>query len=151
MGDWEDLARALLQLVVAYALGIPIGWVRERLHGIGPGLRTYPLLSLGACGFLLVGQVAFADDPDAQARVFQGLVSGIGFIGAGAIIKGRAEVHGHAAAVSLWVTVCVGAAVAYHLLLLAAFLSATTLVTLRLFTPFKPPAEEAERGSGSLE
>lgn len=150
MGGWEDLARTLPQLVVAFALGIPIGWVRERHHGVGPGLRTYPLLSLGACGFLLVGQSAFADDPNAQARVFQGLVSGIGFLGAGAIIKGRAEVHGHAAAVSLWVTVCVGAAAAYGLYLLAAFLSATTLVALRLLRPFKLLGEEAEQDPGEF-
>lgn len=104
MGGWEDLARTLPQLVVAFALGIPIGWVRERHHGVGPGV----------------------------------------------IIKGRAEVHGHAAAVSLWVTVCVGAAAAYGLYLLAAFLSATTLVALRLLRPFKLLGEEAEQDPGEF-
>src|SRR5690606_40550375 len=99
---------------------------------------------------ILVGQIAFSEDANAQARVVQGLVSGIGFLGAGAIIKGRAEVHGHAAAVSLWVTVAVGAAAAYGLFLLAAILSATTLVALRLLRPFKLLGEEAEQDPGEF-
>jgi len=76
---------------------------------------------------------------EGQARVFQALVSGIGFIGAGAIIKGRAEVHGLATAVSLWVTVSVGIAAAYQLFALAAVLSlvlpnwAAFLITAAVF------------------
>ena len=81
-----------------------MGWDRERRRS-GPGLRTYPLLAMGACAYLEIGQFAFRDHIEGQARVFQALVSGIGFIGAGVIIKGRAEVHGLATAVSLWVTV----------------------------------------------
>lgn len=137
MAGWEDFPRTLLHLGVAFALGIPIGWEREALHRFGPGLRTYPLLALGACGFLEVSQFVFAGELEAQARVFQGMVSGIGFIGAGAIMKGRAQVHGLAAAVSLWVTVCVGAAASYGLYPLASILSLTTLVTLRLLQPLK--------------
>lgn len=149
MNGWEDLAHPLLRVAIAFALGFPIGWVREHHHEYGPGLRTYPLLAMGACGFLVVGQIAFSEDANAQARVLQGLVSGIGFLGAGAIIKGRAEVHGHAAAVSLWVTVAVGAAAAYGLFLLAAILSGTTLVALRLLQPLEAPPDDAEGGSST--
>jgi putative Mg2+ transporter-C (MgtC) family protein len=145
MNGLEELPRILLDLAVAFVLAIPIGWDRER-QDVGPGLRTYPLLAMGACAYLEIGQFAFRDNIDSQARVFQALVSGIGFIGAGAIIKGRAEVHGLATAVSLWVTVCVGIAASYHLFALAAVLSATTLLALRLLKPFKRHPDQADQG-----
>ena len=144
MSGLEELPRILLNLVVAFALGIPVGWDRER-NKFGPGLRTYPLLAMGACAYLEIGQFAFRDHIEGQARVFQALVSGIGFIGAGAIIKGRAEVHGLATAVSLWVTVSVGIAASYQLFALAAVLSGTTLVALRLLKPLKRHKKHADK------
>jgi putative Mg2+ transporter-C (MgtC) family protein len=135
----------VLNLAVAFALGIPAGWDRERRR-FGPGLRTYPLLAMGACAYLEIGRFAFRDHIEDQARVFQSLVSGIGFIGAGAIIKGRAEVHGLATAVSLWITVSVGIAASYQLFPLAAVLSGTTLVALRLLKPLKRHPEGAGGG-----
>lgn len=144
MNGWDQLPGQLLSLAVAFALAIPLGWDREHRQ-IGPGLRTYPLLAMGACAYLEIGQFAFRDHIDAQARVFQALVSGIGFIGAGAIIKGRVEVHGLATAVSLWVTVSIGIAASYRLFALAAVLSGTTLVALRLLKPFKRHPEEADK------
>ena len=144
MSGWAELPQILLNLAVAFALGIPVGWERER-HRAGPGIRTYPLLAMGACAYLEIGQFAFRDHIEGQARVFQAMVSGIGFIGAGAIIKGRAEVHGLATAVSLWITVSVGIAASYQLFALAAVLSATTLVALRLLTPLKRHPEKADK------
>jgi putative Mg2+ transporter-C (MgtC) family protein len=144
MAGWEELPRILANLAVAFALGFPVGWDRER-QDVAPGLRTYPLLAMGACAYLEIGQLVFRDNVDAQARVFQALVSGIGFIGAGAIIKDRGEVHGLATAVSLWVTVSVGIAASYRLYVLGAVLSGTTLVALRLLKPFKRSPEEADR------
>jgi putative Mg2+ transporter-C (MgtC) family protein len=145
MAGWEELPQILLNLVVAFVLGMPVGWDRER-QAAGPGLRTYPLLAMGACAYLEIGQFAFRDHIDAQARVFQALVSGIGFIGAGAIIKDRGEVHGLATAVSLWVTVSVGIAASYQLFVLAAVLSGTTLVALRVMKPLKQNARKAGKG-----
>jgi putative Mg2+ transporter-C (MgtC) family protein len=134
-----------LNLAVAFVLAIPVGWDRER-QNVRPGLRTYPLLAMGACAYLEIGQFAFRDHIEGQARVFQALVSGIGFIGAGAIIKGRAEVHGLATAVSLWITVSIGIAASYQLFALAAVLSGTTVVTLRVLKPFKRHPEDADKG-----
>jgi putative Mg2+ transporter-C (MgtC) family protein len=148
MNGWHELPGILLSLAVAFLLGIPIGWDRERQE-FGPGLRTYPLLAMGACAYLEIGQFAFRDHVEGQARVFQALVSGIGFIGAGAIIKGRAEVHGLATAVSLWITVSVGIAASYRLFALAAVLSGTTLVALRLLKPLKRHPEQADKGGKS--
>jgi putative Mg2+ transporter-C (MgtC) family protein len=147
MNGLDELPRVLLNLAVAFVLALPIGWDRERRQ-FGPGLRTYALLAMGACAYLEIGQIAFHDQIEGQARVFQALVSGIGFIGAGAIIKGRAEVHGLATAVSLWVTVSVGIAASYQLFALAAVLSGTTLVALRLLKPLKRHPEEADQGPG---
>lgn len=144
MSGWDELPRMLLNLAVAFVLGIPVGWEREKFH-VAAGLRTYPLLSVGACAYLEIGRHAFRDHVDGEARIFQALVSGIGFIGAGAIIKGREEVHGLATAVSLWVTVSMGIAAAYELYLLGAVVSLTTLVGLRLLKPLKRRPEEADQ------
>lgn len=140
--QWQEFPRILLNLVVAFALGLPIGW--EHGNPARPGLRTYPLLALGACAYIEIGQFAFRNNLDAEARVFQGLVSGIGFIGAGAIIKGRIKVHGLATAVSLWVTVAIGIAVAYQLFAVGMMLSGTTLLVLRLLSPKEHTSEEAQ-------
>jgi len=145
MNGWRELPQVLVNLAVAFVLALPVGWDRER-EDVGPGLRTYPLLAMGACAYLEIGQFAFRDHVEGQARVFQALVSGIGFIGAGAIIKGRAEVHGLATAVSLWITVSIGNAASYRLFALAAVLSGTTLVALRLLKPLKRHPEEADKG-----
>ena len=145
MTGWEELPRILVSLAVAFVLGIPIGWERER-YDVAPGLRTYPLLAMGACAYLEIGQFAFRDHIEGQARVFQALVSGIGFIGAGAIIKGRAEVHGLATAVSLWVTVSIGIAASYQLFPLAAVLSMATLIALRVLKPLKRDPDKADTG-----
>jgi len=145
MNGWHEFSQVLLNLAAAFLLALPVGWDRER-EDVGPGLRTYPLLAMGACAYLEIGQFAFRDHIEGQARVFQALVSGIGFIGAGAIIKGRAEVHGLATAVSLWITVSIGIAASYRLFALAAVLSGTTLVALRLLKPLKRHPEEADKG-----
>jgi putative Mg2+ transporter-C (MgtC) family protein len=142
MSGWEEFPRVLLSLAVAFALGLPIGW--ERGNSARPGLRTYPLLAMGACAYLEIGQFAFHNDADAQARVFQALVSGMGFIGAGAIIKGRVKIHGLATAVSLWVTVAIGIAAAYQLFALGIILSATTLLVLWLLHPKERASEKAD-------
>lgn len=142
MTGWDEFPRILLSLAIAFLLGLPIGW--ERGNPARPGLRTYPLLAMGACAYLEIGQFAFHNNADAQARVFQGLVSGIGFIGAGAIIKGRVKVHGLATAVSLWVTVAIGIAASYQLFALGILLSGTTLLVLLLLDPKKLHPEQAD-------
>ena len=140
---WDEFPRMLLNLATAFVLALPVAWEREH-RALSPGLRTFPLVSMGACAFLLIGLHVFKDHVDGQARVFQALLSGIGFIGGGAIIKGRAEIRGLATAVSLWVTAAIGAAVAYRLYLLAAVLSAATLFALQVLKPFKKDPAEAD-------
>lgn len=136
-------------LALAYLLALPAGWNRERRER-SAGLRTFPLVAVAACGFVLIGTAA-AGTGAPQARVIQGLLMGIGFIGAGAIIKGTHQTHGTATAASLWATGALGAAVGYGLFGIALLLSLVTVVTLRFTTGFKererppPQAREARR------
>ncbi|RYZ15394.1 MAG: MgtC/SapB family protein, partial [Myxococcaceae bacterium] len=68
----------LLRLAVAFALGVPVGWERDH-RALSPGLRTFPLVGMGACAFLLIGQYVFPGEASAQGYVFQAVLSGIGF------------------------------------------------------------------------
>src|SRR5579871_3889269 len=89
----------LLKMVIAYALAFPIGWERERDERTA-GIRTFPLVCMASCAYVLVGTIYF-QSADANARVIQGLLSGVGFIGAGAIIQDRFRVHGTATAAAI--------------------------------------------------
>jgi putative Mg2+ transporter-C (MgtC) family protein len=120
----------LAHMAVAFLLALPIGWDREQATR-SAGLRTFPLVALAACGFMLIGQRVAGDSGEAQARIIEGLMTGIGFIGGGAILKSGTSVHGTATAASIWLTGAVGAAVAYDLYEIAVTLSAINFVTLR--------------------
>jgi putative Mg2+ transporter-C (MgtC) family protein len=90
----------------------------------------------------LIGQRVLGPDPQAQARIIEGLMTGIGFIGGGAILKSKASVHGTATAASIWVTGAVGAAVAYDLFEIALVLAVVTFVTLRWLSNLKEHIRE---------
>jgi putative Mg2+ transporter-C (MgtC) family protein len=77
-----------------------------------------------------------------QARILEGLITGVGFIGGGAILKQGSRTSGTATAASLWATGAVGAAVGYSLYDIAIIISAVTFLTLRLSRPLKKTAGE---------
>jgi putative Mg2+ transporter-C (MgtC) family protein len=97
-------------LAFAYGLALPIGWDREREER-SAGLRTFPLVALASCGFVQATESLIGTSPEAQARIIEGLITGIGFIGGGAIIKHGGAVQGTATAAGLWATGAIGAAV----------------------------------------
>ncbi len=99
---------SVVRLGLAALLGAVIGLQRERVHSTA-GLRTHMLVSLGAAFFVLAAIEAGSDTADIS-RVIQGLVAGVGFLGAGAILKigDRGEVHGLTTAASIWLTAAVG-------------------------------------------
>jgi putative Mg2+ transporter-C (MgtC) family protein len=136
--------RNLLDLLIAYLLAFPVGWERERDER-SAGLRTFTLVSLACCAFVLTSKIAFQDTA-AQSRTLQGLIGGIGFIGAGTIIKYAGAVHGTATAAGLLVTAIIGVSVAFHAYDIAAVLSFASLFTLRTFQSWKdkysPPDKE---------
>ena len=111
--DLPDMAEAIrmaVRLVLAAALGGLMGYDRERA-GKSAGLRTHMLVSLGSALFVLIPQHAGMSDADIS-RVIQGVVAGIGFLGAGAIVKGgkEADVQGLTTAAGIWLTAAVGIA-----------------------------------------
>lgn len=136
MEGLDSIPSMLLRLAAAFVLGLPVGWEREH-RTLSPGLRTFPLVATGACAFLLIGQHVFPDDAGARAYVFQAVLSGIGFIGGGAIIKGKGEIQGISTAVSIWITAAAGTAVAFGLYWLGALLSLMTVAALELLKPLK--------------
>lgn len=131
-----DVLPHLLALAAAYALAFPIGWDREQEER-SAGLRTFPLVALAACGFVQTTEQMLAQSPEGMARIFEGLITGMGFIGGGAILKNGDSVRGTATAASLWATGAVGAAVGLGQYDIAVLISAMTFFTLRLLPPLK--------------
>ncbi|MDO8775489.1 MAG: MgtC/SapB family protein [Burkholderiaceae bacterium] len=81
-----ELLSHVISLVVAYVLALPIGWNREREER-SAGIRTFPLVAMAACGFVLVAISVLGATSAGQARILEGLITGVGFIGGGAILK----------------------------------------------------------------
>ena len=135
--DWQNRTfHEVLQLIVAYGLALPVGWYREKeAHSIG--VRTFPLVAMASCAYILMAVPPGQVDTAAQSRVIQGLVAGIGFIGGGAILKAEGNVHGTATAASIWNTGVLGAAVAEDRYWLAVVLALLNLFALRVLLPLK--------------
>ena len=139
--DWTQGLEDVIKLFIAYFLALPVGWYREReAHSVG--VRTFPVVAVASCGYVLLGANSDHMSIDAQSRIIQGVVAGIGFIGGGAILKSESGVHGVAAAASIWNIGVVGASVALDRYLLAATLAALNLITLRLLLPLKARLDE---------
>ena len=120
----------LARLGVAFALALPIGFERERSTR-SAGLRTFPLVAVASCGYTLLAVQLPGTTPDAHSRVLQGLLTGIGFIGGGAILKSEHRVRGTATAAVIWVTGAIGAAAGYGRIETALVLTVMALVALR--------------------
>lgn len=139
---WPTIWSHLVLMGIAYLLALPTAWNRE-VNDRSAGLRTFPLVALATCGFMLVG-IEVLPDPNAQARALQGIITGMGFIGGGAILKSNQTVSGTATAASLWATGAVGIAVAWQRLEIAIVISLLTFVTLQLVPIVKPAVTDAE-------
>jgi putative Mg2+ transporter-C (MgtC) family protein len=126
--DWGQISYHLWHLIIAYMLAIPIGLDREKSER-NFGLRTFPLVAVVSCGFMMVG-MSVIESTDGEARVFQGIITGIGFIGGGAIFKDQDRVAGTASAASIWNTGAIGLAVAFNRFEIAIVLSLLNFVTL---------------------
>ncbi|MGF9566113.1 MgtC/SapB family protein [Neorhizobium sp. JUb45] len=134
----------LAALLFAYVLALPIGWDREK-NERSAGLRTFPLVAIAACGFIQAAETVTAGNAEATARVVEGLINGVGFIGGGAILVGKASTRGTATAASLWATGAVGAAVGLGAYDTAIVLSIVTFATLRVMANFKSSPIESDR------
>jgi putative Mg2+ transporter-C (MgtC) family protein len=108
--DLEQAIRICLRLVIAAVLGGLLGFERE-LSGKAAGIRTHMLVSMGAALFVLIPQQSGVAPTDVS-RVVQGIVAGVGFLGAGTILKdsGTAHVKGLTTAAGIWLTAAIGMA-----------------------------------------
>jgi putative Mg2+ transporter-C (MgtC) family protein len=106
---WEIIGRLVLATIFGAAVGLNREW-----QGKPAGLRTHALVALGGALLTLVGLLLTGSDPSSAGRVIQGIVAGIGFIGAGVIMHGPADrsVHGLTTAASIWIVSAVGVATA---------------------------------------
>jgi putative Mg2+ transporter-C (MgtC) family protein len=128
--DLVELLRVSARLLVAALLGGLLGWERSRA-GKAAGLRTHMLVALGAAVFTIAPIEAGMSVSD-LSRVFQGIAAGIGFIGAGAILKvaSEREIHGLTTAAGIWLTAAVGMAVGAGRVWLPLIAVAIALVVL---------------------
>ena len=133
---WADVFQHLLHLAAAYAFAFPIGWDREE-ESRSAGLRTFPLVAIASCGFVLIAVEVLGRTSQAHTHILQGLITGIGFVGGGAILKQGGRASGTATAASLWNTGIAGAAVGYGYYDIGFVLCLINFLTLRLLTPFK--------------
>lgn len=124
--------KALEQIGLTCFLTAVLGWDRER-EAHSTGLRTFPIVGMASCGFVLLASTGEGD----QSRLLQGLITGIGFIGAGAILKEGINVHGTATAASVWNAAVIGAAVAVGRVDIAVVLTVLNLFTLKALMPIK--------------
>jgi len=139
--ETESVWASVRSLLIAFGLALPIGWHRERGRR-RMGLRTFPLVALASCGYVLIGVSITGESPDSLARLLQGLITGIGFIGGGAILKSKKEVVGASTAAAIWATGAVGAAVALARFELALSIA---LMTFLVFLILSPVGERIER------
>lgn len=141
--DTINIVPHVLALSGAYALAVPIGWDREQ-KARSAGLRTFPLVALASCGFIQATETLLVDSPEGMARVIEGLITGVGFIGGGAILKHGNSVQGTATAASLWSTGAIGAAVGLGSIDVAITIAAITFLTLKLLPLLKDADREVE-------
>lgn len=140
---WE----MLLRLMLATLLGMAVGWEREA-NQKDAGLRTHMLVGLGSCGILLV-VLSLAAAPSVEAkelinidpsRVIQGVIGGIGFLGAGAIIHGGdSKIHGLTTGAGIWLIGAVGLACGAGSYLLAISMTVIALMVVILSGIFLKP------------
>lgn len=123
----------ILTLVTAYLLALPIGWHREREER-SAGFRTFPLVAVASCGFIQAAESITTDNPEALARIIEGVITGMGFIGGGAILRLNSSVKGTATAASLWATGAIGIACAMGTFDVAIIIVVFALLTLWMFS-----------------
>lgn len=127
--DFDILLRDGVAIVAAFILALPIAWERGygKRHN---GFRTLPIVAMAACGIALILRPITEGYPDADARVIQGVITGIGFIGGGAILKNGTSVYGLATAASIWNAGAIGLATGMGRFNIAVVLALINLISL---------------------
>ncbi len=130
-----------IRIAIAFALTILIGAERAR-DAHSAGLRTFPLVAVASCAYVLLTIAVFGPASDAGSRMLAGLVTAVGFVGGGAIIKDEQRVRGTATAAGIWTTSAIGAAAGYGQFEIAVIVAVVTYATLRALRRFEPSVQE---------
>lgn len=132
-----------VRLLAAAGLALILGLERE-LRGKPAGLRSHMLVSLGACAFIMMGMhillATAVGDPSAQidpTRIVQGVVGGIGFLGAGCIIQSRGNIQGITTGASIWISGAIGVACGIGTLALAGMVTLLALLIVVVLGRFE--------------
>src|SRR5687767_4719483 len=139
--DDFNLLPHFVALILAYLLAFPIGWNRETEER-SAGLRTFPLVAVATCGVVQAAEAMVGGSAEAMARIIEGLITGMGFIGGGAILRKEDSVKGTATAASLWITGAIGIAVGLGSYDVAVMLMLATGFTLWLLPSLKRLAKD---------
>lgn len=140
-GVWGDVSNHLVRLALAFLFTIPIAWNRERASR-SAGLRTFPIVALASCGFVLLAIEVLGERSPGQARILEGLFTGIGFIGGGAILKAGGTTKGTATAASILNTGVVGGAVGFGLYDIGFVLALANYLVIVALGRFKPEDDD---------
>lgn len=138
MNDWQAIADISTRLLMACCLGGLVGLERG-FHGQTAGLRTQMMVSLGAALFVTAGVTLSTAAADDVSRIIQGIAAGVGFLGAGTIVKSheRTEVKGLTTASSVWLAAALGIACGLKFYLLATIATALSLFILAGLHPIE--------------
>ena len=140
--DFDLIFQHFFQLGIAFILSLPIAFNRE-YNDRGAGLRTFPLVTIASCSFMLVGMEVY-NGADAEARVMYGIITGMGFIGGGAIFQSGNSVNGTATAAGIWNTGAIGVSVAYSRYEIAIVLSVIGFLIFQLSGTLKKNNTDAD-------
>lgn len=154
MGSGDELTRVIFRLVAAMVAGAAVGYERER-EGKSAGLRTHTLVTVGCC-LLVISCSGFGMSTDGVSRVVQGIVTGIGFLGAGNILKLSQEhqVKGLTTAAGIWATAAIGVAIGLGMVGLAFIGMMTVYIVLAVVKYIElelPGSHSSEQAGETLE
>lgn len=131
-GDLDLALRVLVTLILGIGVGIEREW-----HGHPAGIRTMALVGVGACLFTALGlEPVFGTRTD-PTRIAAQIVTGVGFLGAGAILRHGTDVRGMTTAASIWVVAALGMAVGFGFYFIGIFTAALVLMTLVAIRPIE--------------
>ena len=138
MDHWDLYCNIAIRLALALLVGTILG-LNRWLHHKSAGIRTHSLVAIGSATAIMLISDFVKDDAQAVSRVLQWLITGLGFLGAGVIIRERSsqKIHGLTTAASLWSCALIGAAFGGGQFVLGGLALATILLTLVIGGPLE--------------
>ena len=149
MNEIVDLTTSamLLRLLIAGVMGGLIGYER-RLHHKAIGVAGMMLVAIGSASYMLLARHLAGSDPASVSRALQGLLQGIGFLGAAVIFKTGTDVRGIKTAAAIWITGAIGLAIGTWFWVLGVVVGCATVLILFVADQIGRPEEEDEENEG---